>query len=163
VPNLVLHPVVTLANHDLFSRSGLTRPKPSSLYSVSTARWHGGRAVAFTLKSRWTSALRRLNAAGGFATPATHPGAADDAIALRCARWFFARKPDAGFVLSDFPATLAPSPSVDEWARGPRLEALTPVLAPRTARHPAAEPYRTLRLPHGDSRHRPCRMIPIKN
>jgi adenylate kinase len=30
-------------------------------------------------------------------------------------RWFFARKPDAGFVLSEFPATLLQAKVFDEW------------------------------------------------
>src|SRR6266545_1844878 len=30
-------------------------------------------------------------------------------------RWFFARKPDAGFVLTDFPATLLQAKVFDEW------------------------------------------------
>ena len=30
-------------------------------------------------------------------------------------RWFFARKPDAGFILSEFPATLLQAKVFDEW------------------------------------------------
>ncbi len=30
-------------------------------------------------------------------------------------RWFFSRKPDAGFVLTDFPATLLQAKVLDEW------------------------------------------------
>ncbi len=38
-------------------------------------------------------------------------------------RWFWTRKPDAGFLLSDFPATLLQALVFDEWldARGTRL------------------------------------------
>lgn len=38
-------------------------------------------------------------------------------------RWFWARKPDAGFVLSDFPATMLQAQVFDEWldARGTGL------------------------------------------
>ena len=41
-------------------------------------------------------------------------------------RWFFARKPDAGFVLTQFPATLLQARVFDEWldARGVRYETL---------------------------------------
>ena len=41
-------------------------------------------------------------------------------------RWFFARKPDAGFVLTDFPATLLQAKVFDEWldARGEALNAV---------------------------------------
>ncbi|MCX6946029.1 MAG: adenylate kinase [Opitutales bacterium] len=40
----------------------------------------------------------------------------DEATTLaRLRRWFFARKPDAGFVLTDFPATLLQAKVFDEW------------------------------------------------
>ena len=41
-------------------------------------------------------------------------------------RWFFARKPDAGFVLTDFPATLLQAQVLDEWleTRGESLDAV---------------------------------------
>lgn len=44
-------------------------------------------------------------------------------------RWFFARKPDAGFVLTDFPATLLQAKVFDEWldARDEALSAVIPV------------------------------------
>jgi adenylate kinase len=44
----------------------------------------------------------------------------------RLRRWFFARKPDAGFVLTDFPATLLQAKVFDEWldARGESLDAV---------------------------------------
>ena len=40
-------------------------------------------------------------------------------------RWYFARKPDAGFVLTDFPATLLQARVFDEWleARGEEIDA----------------------------------------
>ena len=43
-------------------------------------------------------------------------------------RWFFTRKPDAGFVLSDFPATLLQATVFDEWLEA-RDEAITAVFA----------------------------------
>ena len=41
-------------------------------------------------------------------------------------RWFFSRKPDAGFVLTDFPATLLQAKVFDEWldARDESLDAV---------------------------------------
>jgi adenylate kinase len=41
-------------------------------------------------------------------------------------RWCFARKPDAGFLLTDFPATLLQARVFDEWleARGESLDAV---------------------------------------
>jgi adenylate kinase len=54
---------------------------------------------------------------------------ADEAYLLTLMRrWFFARKPDAGFVLSHFPATLLQAKVFDEWLDA-RDEALTAVLA----------------------------------
>ena len=42
--------------------------------------------------------------------------AAEEAATLALMRrWFFARKPDAGFVLTDFPATLLQARVFDEW------------------------------------------------
>ena len=42
----------------------------------------------------------------------------DEAILALLRRWFFARKPDAGFVLTDFPATLLQAKVLDEWMQG---------------------------------------------
>ena len=72
------------------------------------------------------------------------PGAADEAMPALLRRWFFARKPDAGFVLTDFPATLLQALVFDEWLES-RNEALNAVLAPEGC-HPAVEHYRTLGL-----------------
>jgi len=68
----------------------------------------------------------------------------DDETLAVMRRWFFARKPDAGFVLTDFPATLLQARVFDEWldARG---EALDAVLAGAPG-HPVSEHYRTLGL-----------------
>ncbi|MDB6128863.1 MAG: hypothetical protein JWM35_2759 [Verrucomicrobia bacterium] len=52
---------------------------------------------------------------------------ADEATLLALMRrWFFARKPDAGFVLTDFPATLLQAKVFDEWldARDESLNAV---------------------------------------
>ena len=49
-------------------------------------------------------------------------------------KWFWARKPDAGFLLTGFPATLLQAKVLDEWLEA-RGESLTAVLAadPRSA------------------------------
>src|ERR1700691_1949940 len=44
-------------------------------------------------------------------------GGNEDATLALLRRWFFARKPDAGFVLTGFPATLLQSKVFDEWLR----------------------------------------------
>ena len=60
-------------------------------------------------------------------------------------RWFFARKPDAGFVLTDFPATLLQAKVFDEWLET-RGEALSAVLAGPGAPVALVEHYGTLGL-----------------
>jgi adenylate kinase len=64
-------------------------------------------------------------------------------------RWYFGRKPDAGFLLSDFPATLLHAKVFDEWLEA-RGEALDAVLGGRPW-SPVAEHYRTLGLLVEDS------------
>jgi adenylate kinase len=60
-------------------------------------------------------------------------------------RWFFARKPDAGFVLTGFPATLLQAKVFDEWLDA-RDEALNAVLAGPGSGEPVVQHYRTLGL-----------------
>ena len=60
-------------------------------------------------------------------------------------RWFFARKPDAGFVLMHFPATLLQAKVFDEWL-DVRNEALTGVIAGPGSNASVVEHYCTLGL-----------------
>jgi adenylate kinase len=60
-------------------------------------------------------------------------------------RWFFARKPDAGFVLTDFPATLLQAKVFDEWLDA-RDEALNAVFVGAGANEFVTQHYRTLGL-----------------
>lgn len=60
-------------------------------------------------------------------------------------RWFFARKPDAGFVLTDFPATLLQAKVFDEWLDA-RDEALNAVIASAGSSESVVQHYRTLGL-----------------
>lgn len=48
------------------------------------------------------------------------------AITTLMRRWYFGRKPDAGFLLTEFPATLLQANVFDEWldARGEALDAV---------------------------------------
>ena len=77
--------------------------------------------------------------------PAT--AATDEATTLAfLRRWFFARKPDAGFVLTDFPATLLQALVLDEWLDA-RDEALSAVVVAGPGSHDAVvSHYRTLGL-----------------
>jgi len=72
------------------------------------------------------------------------PSAADEATLAPLRRWFFARKPDAGFVLTDFPATLLQAHVFDEWLDA-RDETLNAVFT-GISTHSLAEHYRTLGL-----------------
>lgn len=60
-------------------------------------------------------------------------------------RWFFARKPDAGFVLTDFPATLLQAHVLDEWLDA-RDELLAAVIAGDSSDEHVVQHYRTLGL-----------------
>ncbi len=60
-------------------------------------------------------------------------------------RWFFARKPDAGFVLTDFPATLLQALVLDEWLDA-RDEALSAVVAGPGSLESVVSHYRSLGL-----------------
>lgn len=76
----------------------------------------------------------------------TASAAAEEAKRLALMRrWFFARKPDAGFVLSDFPATLLQANVLDEWL-DVRDEALTAAIAGPDAEESVVQHYRTLGL-----------------
>jgi len=73
--------------------------------------------------------------------------AAEEAATLTLMRrWFFARKPDAGFVLMDFPATLLQAKVFDEWLDA-RDEALSAVMVAGPGSNEfVVEHYRTLGL-----------------
>ena len=74
------------------------------------------------------------------------PAGTDEATTLALLRrWFFARKPDAGFVLTDFPATLLQAKVFDEWIEA-RDEAIDAVVAGPGAPDPVVGHYRLLGL-----------------
>jgi adenylate kinase len=79
-------------------------------------------------------------------SPPTKPGEISHRSTLALMRrWFFARKPDAGFVLTDFPATLLQAMVFDEWldARGENLNAVFALADPPA---PVTSHYRDLGL-----------------
>ena len=53
---------------------------------------------------------------------------AEEAVLAAMRRWFWTRKPDAGFLLKDFPATLLQAQVFDEWLEA-RSESLSAVCA----------------------------------
>lgn len=71
---------------------------------------------------------------------------ADEANTLALMRrWFFARKPDAGFILSEFPATLLQAKVFDEWLDA-RDENLQGVFVGLSSNESVVLHYRTLGL-----------------
>jgi len=73
------------------------------------------------------------------------PAAEEAARLALMRRWFFARKPDAGFLLTEFPATLLQALVLDEWLEA-RDESLTAVAAGEGADANVVAHYRTLGL-----------------
>ena len=73
------------------------------------------------------------------------PGMDENSVLALLRRWFFARKPDAGFVLTDFPATLLQAKVLDEWLEA-RGEALDGVFAGPGASKSLVTHYRDLGL-----------------
>ena len=80
-------------------------------------------------------------------SPRRGPAAADEAVLAPMRRWFWARKPDAGFLLTDFPATLLQAKVFDDWLEA-RAESLDGVIVIDAACAPGAVVlhYRTLGL-----------------
>ncbi len=70
---------------------------------------------------------------------------ADETFIALVRRWFWARKPDAGFALTGFPATLLQAKVFDEWLET-RDETLHGVFATPGSSEPVIEHYRTLGL-----------------
>ena len=66
----------------------------------------------------------------------------EDSMLAHLRRWFFSRKPDAGFVLTDFPATLLQAQVFDEWLDA-RDEAIDAVVAGPGAPAQVVRHYRT--------------------
>ena len=72
--------------------------------------------------------------------------AAEEAATLAAMRkWFFTRKPDAGFVLTDFPATLLQAKVFDEWLDA-RDESLDGIVAGPGSNESIVAHYRILGL-----------------
>lgn len=78
-------------------------------------------------------------------------GLSDDLTLAVLRKWFWARKPDAGFLLEGFPATLLQAKVFDEWVEA-RSETLTAVLDSDSASAEVATHYRTQGLLTGAAR-----------
>jgi len=85
--------------------------------------------------------------------PPVNPGREEATNLTYMRRWFFARKPDAGFVLTDFPATLLQAQVFDEWLES-RDEALSAVFLAGPGSNPnVVDHYRILGLLHEADEH----------
>jgi adenylate kinase len=73
--------------------------------------------------------------------PSKNPAKAGDKEMAAMRRWFWTRKPDAGFLLKGFPATLLQALVLDEWLDA-RSEGLDAVLAARDADDALVQYYR---------------------
>lgn len=93
---------------------------------------------------------RRTPAGQQAAQAISHGSAVPDRVHLALLRkWFWARKPDAGFLLEGFPATLLQALVFDEWLEA-RGENLTAVFASGLlSAGPVATHYRTQGLLYG--------------
>jgi adenylate kinase len=77
------------------------------------------------------------------------PAASEQITLALLRKWFWARKPDAGFLLEGFPATLLQALVFDEWLEA-RGENLTGVFAAPAASADVVTHYRTFGLLRGD-------------
>lgn len=75
----------------------------------------------------------------------------DDLTLAVLRKWFWARKPDAGFLLEGFPATLLQAKVFDEWIEA-RGETLAAVLDSASASADVVTHYRTQGLLTGAAR-----------
>lgn len=130
------------SSFDLFSGCGLT---------AKTKLLHLGPADSGLLSLVRSLNLEHVSPAGLLRSEISRRRSpnrdADGTMPAVLRRWFFARKPDAGFVLTDFPATLLQALVFDEWLDA-RDESLDGVMTAPSASGPVVEHYRTLGLLH---------------
>ena len=134
---------MTASGSDLFARS--SPPGRSKLLLLGAAGFHSENLL---------NQVRSLNLEHVSPARVARPeisrrpasAAAEEVTTLaHLRRWFFARKPDAGFLLTEFPATLLQALVLDEWLEA-RDEALSAVLAGPGSDESVVTHYRTLGL-----------------
>lgn len=128
---------------DLFARSG--PPGRSKLLLLGSLDFHSEKLMdrGRSLNLEHVSP-RTLKGPEISRRPASATAEEANRLALM-RRWFFARKPDAGFLLTEFPATLLQALVLDEWLEA-RDEALTAVIAGPGSDESVVSHYRTLGL-----------------
>jgi adenylate kinase len=107
---------------DLFSRAGNpARAKVILLGSIDQLPLEVMNRVS-SLHIEHVSPARLMRR--GISRPVPRGNHADETTLALLRHWFWARKPDAGFLLTDFPATLLQAQVLDEWfdARGEQVD-----------------------------------------
>lgn len=113
--------VVVLGSLEICSAALMNRARSLNLEHVSPLHWKGA----------------------GISRRPGSPAATEVSQLAYLRRWFFARKPDAGFVLTEFPATLLQAKVFDEWLDS-RNESLSAIVAGSDAPRWAIEHYASL-------------------
>jgi adenylate kinase len=125
--------LVLLGSPDFSSEKLMDRARSLNLEHVSPTRLKGPE-ISRTTRASLPAGSRPVRTA------------ADETATLALMRrWFFARKPDAGFVLTEFPATLLQAKVFDEWLEA-RGETLNGVIVGSGPGAEVVAHYRTLGL-----------------
>lgn len=139
---------------------GFTSVEGTATFSTFSLRGDPAKAKILVLGSDrpgWLETFRSLNLEHVSPTQLVRSGisrptrdlkpVSENNLLAAMRRWFWTRKPDAGFVLADFPATLLQAKVFDEWldARGEQLAAAL-VTSDLSEVSPVVEHYRSLGL-----------------
>jgi adenylate kinase len=112
------------ATFDLFSPLGSPAKAKLVLLGSSDSRFEGlmDQARSFHIEHVSPAGILRQE----ISRRSGKTGTTEAATTAAMRKWFFARKPDAGFVLADYPATLLQAQVMDEWldARDETLDAV---------------------------------------
>jgi adenylate kinase len=127
-----------LGTIDPFSPFGANAKSKLLLLGQPDCRWDRARSLHIEHVSPARLMMREISRPP---SPSTGPGFTEAELLARLRRWFFGRKPDAGFLLEGFPATLLQSRILDEWLDS-RHEGLDAVIAGSDAPAPVLAHYR---------------------
>ena len=136
------------ATFDLFSSLGAPAKAKVVVLGSSDSRFEGLMTQARSLHIEHVSPADLLRQE--ISRRSGKPGTTEAATIAAMRKWFFARKPDAGFVLADFPATLLQAQVMDEWLDA-RDEILDAVVVGLGASEALIHYYTTLGVPLMDA------------
>jgi adenylate kinase len=132
-----------LGSIDPFSTLGGSANSKLLMLGQPDARWDRARSLQIehvSPASLMTREISRRPSSGQAARSFS-----ETELIARLRRWFFGRKPDAGFLLAEFPATLLQARILDEWLET-RNEGLDAVVAGSNAPASVLAHYRGLGL-----------------